>query len=67
MGQGVTFRIGRILIQTQLGSRPSFGTQHGYEAAYDFQAESVSNAVINIGLVRLPPLQRPKVDRGAAK
>ena len=39
MGQGVTFRIGRILIQTQLGSRPSFGTQHGYEAAYDFRAE----------------------------
>ena len=29
---GVTFRIGRISVQTPLGDRPGFGTQPRYEA-----------------------------------
>ena len=35
VGKGVTFRIGRIPVQTPLGARPGFETQPRYEAPDD--------------------------------
>ena len=48
-------------------AQPGFGTQPCYKAPNDLWAKYVSNPVIYIGLVRLPPTQWPKVDHGAAK
>ena len=42
-------------ILTKLFSQ-SFGTQPHYEAPDDLQVEIIRNAVINIKLMRLPPL-----------
>ena len=53
-------------VQTPLGARLGFGIQPRYEAPGDLQVEII-NAVVNIGLVRLPPRHWSKVGRGAAK
>ena len=36
--------------------QPSFGTQPHYEAPGDLQVEIIRNAVINIKLMRMPPI-----------
>ena len=36
------FRVGRILVQTQLGVQPSLGTQLYYEPPGDLQVKQVS-------------------------
>ena len=41
------------MVQTPLDARPDLGTQPLYEAPDDVGAKQVSNAVINIWLLRL--------------
>ena len=43
------------------------GCSLGYKAPGDLQVKYVAKAVINIGLVRLPPQQCPKVGSRAPK
>ena len=65
VGYGVTFRIGRIPVQTPLAARPGFGAQSRYKTAGDLRVGQLSNTlIIIIGLVRLSPRQWPKVGRG---
>ena len=45
--------MGRILVQTLLGTRLSLRTQSCYKARSDLEFELVSNAATNIGLVML--------------
>lgn len=40
VGYGVTFRIGRLLVQIPIGDWPSFGTQPGYQASGQLRAET---------------------------
>ena len=53
--------------ETPLSDSPGLGTQTRYEAPGDLRVEVVENAMINIGLVRLCPLEWAKVGRGTAK
>lgn len=39
VGKGIRMRIGRLPVQTPLGTRPGFGTQPSYKAPGDFQVE----------------------------
>ena len=45
--------MGRILVQTLLGTQLSLRTQSCYKARSDLEFELVSSAAINIGLVML--------------
>ena len=67
MGYDIVIRIGRFPVQTPLGAQLGLGTQPRYEAVCNLLVETVKNAVINIGLVRLPPLEWSKFGHGAAK
>ena len=41
VGQGVTIRIRKFLVQTPQGTRPGLGTQHHYKAPDDLGVEIV--------------------------
>ena len=49
------------------GAQQYFGIEPRYNLADDLRAELSQNSVINIKLVRLPPLQWPKVGRRVVK
>ena len=66
VGQGVRFRIGRILIHTPLGTWLGLGTQPHYKTPSDLWVKQVYT-VINIRLVRLSPQHWGKGGRAAAK
>ena len=67
VGKEVACRIGRIPHQALLGAWTVFLTQPCYEALDDIKVKLVSKAVIDIGLVRLPPRQWLKIGRGGSQ
>ena len=65
MGLGVTLSIGWTPAQTPLGR--ALGPNLITRLPMTFGSNQELNAVIKVGLVRLPPRQWPKFCRGAAK
>ena len=53
--------------ETQLDTKPGFGTQPRYEAPVTFESILESNTVITIMLIKLFPQQKRKNGHGAAK